>query len=294
VAVAAPTPTARPRRSNLWAYVLVAPPFLLMLLLILYPAVLSIVRTLLPEVDGVRQFSLHNYQTFFSDPISLRNLGFTLGVTFITIALLFAICFPIALYLRFSQHWTTSWIQGLALFPLFVPGIILAYALIRFLGPNGLFETLLELSTGYEGYRTPYLKPSGAVIGLIWESIPLTVLILTAGLAQVPDGMLESARDVGAGWLRIFRRIILPLISRSVLIAFSLNFLGIIGSFTLPYLLGPASPEMMGVFMQRTFGDALAPDRAETQAVITFLICSVVGFLYVRAAVQQRREEGLE
>jgi putative spermidine/putrescine transport system permease protein len=120
------------------------------------------------------------------------------------------------------------------------------------------------------------------------------VLILTAGLAQVPDGMLESARDVGAGWLRIFRRIILPLISRSVLIAFSLNFLGIIGSFTLPYLLGPASPEMMGVFMQRTFGDALAPDRAETQAVITFLICSVVGFLYVRAAVQQRREEGLE
>ena len=28
---------------------------------------------------------------------------------------------------------------------------------------------------------------------------------------------------------------------------------------------------MMGVYMQRTFGDALSPDRAETQAVITFL-----------------------
>ena len=265
-----------------------------MVFLILYPAILSVVRTLLPTINGAQQFSLLNYQTFFSDPISIRNLVFTLVVTFITIGLLFVICFPIALFLRFSQHWTTSWIQGLALFPLFVPGIILAYALIRFLGPNGLFETLLELTTGFQGYQTPYLKPSGAVIGLIWESIPLTTLILTAGLAQVPDGMLESARDVGAGNLRIFYKIILPLISRSVLIAFSLNFLGIIGSFTLPYLLGPASPEMMGVYMQRTFGDALAPDRAETQAVITFLICSVVGFLYVRAAVRQRQEEGLE
>lgn len=286
-------PLRRLRSNNLWAYLLVAPPFLLMLLLILYPAVVSVIRTLLPTVDGVRRFGLENYQAFFNDPISVRNLVFTLFVTFVTLGLLFVICFPIALFLRFSKHWATSWIQGLALFPLFVPGIILAYALIRFLGPNGLFETLLELTTGFDGYRTPYLRPSGAVIGLIWESIPLTVLILTAGLSQVPDGMLESARDVGAGSLRIFYRIILPLVSRSVLIAFSLNFLGIIGSFTLPYLLGPASPEMMGVFMQRTFGDARAPERAETQAVITFLLCSVVGFLYVRAAVRQRQEEGL-
>ena len=285
--------TARRNRSSGWAYLLVAPPFLLMLLLILYPALLSVVRTLFPSVDGVRHFGLENYQAFFSDPLSLRNLVFTLVVTVITIGLLFAICFPIALFLRFSTHWTTSWIQGLALFPLFVPGIILAYALIRFLGPNGLFETLLEVTTGFGGYRTPYLRPSGAVIGLLWESIPLTVLILTAGLAQVPNGMIESARDVGASTLRIFFKIILPLVSRSVLIVFSLNFLGIIGSFTLPYLLGPASPEMMGVFMQRTFGDARAPERAETQAVVTFLICSVVGFLYVRAAVKQRQEEGL-
>lgn len=286
-------PPRRLRKGNPWAYVLVAPPFLLMLLLILYPAVASVIQTLLPRVDGVRRFGLENYQAFFSDPISVRNLVFTLVITFVTLGLLFVICFPIALFLRFSKHPTTSWIQGLALFPLFVPGIILAYALIRFLGPNGLFETLLELTTGFSGYRTPYLRPSGAVIGLVWESIPLTVLILTAGLSQVPDGMLESARDVGAGRLRIFYRIVLPLVSRSVLIAFSLNFLGIIGSFTLPYLLGPASPEMMGVFMQRTFGDARAPERAETQAVITFLLCSVVGFLYVRAAVRQRQEEGL-
>jgi len=49
--------------------------------------------------------------------------------------------------------------------------------------------------------------------------------------------MLEVPH-VGAGRLRIFYRIILPLVSRSVLIAFSLNFLGIRGFYS-PYLLGP-------------------------------------------------------
>jgi putative spermidine/putrescine transport system permease protein len=280
------------QRQTFVAYALIAAPFLVMLLLIVYPAFLSIVRTLNPEIDGSRQFGLENYVAFFNNPISVNNLVFTLWSTAAVILGLFAVCLPIALYLRFSRSPIATWVQALSLFPLFVPGIILAYALIRFLGPNGLLETLLEVTTGWQGYRTPYLKPSGAIISLIWEGIPLTVLVLTAGLSQIPDALLEAARDVGASNLRIFYQIILPLIQRSLLIAFSLNFLGVIGAFTLPYLLGPAAPEMMGVYMQRTFYNVLAPDEAETQAVITFLLSSIVGFLYVRAAVRQRKREG--
>jgi putative spermidine/putrescine transport system permease protein len=287
------TLTQRKRqRQTFLAYALIAAPFLVMLLLIVYPALLSIVRTLQPEINGSRQFGLENYVAFFNNPISVNNLVFTLWSTAAVILGLFVVCLPIALYLRFSKSPIATWVQALSLFPLFVPGIILAYALIRFLGPNGLLETLLEVTTGWQGYRTPYLKPSGAIISLIWEGIPLTVLVLTAGLSQIPDALLEAARDVGASNLRIFYQIILPLIQRSLLIAFSLNFLGVIGAFTLPYLLGPAAPEMMGVYMQRTFYNVLAPDEAETQAVITFLLSSIVGFLYVRAAVRQRKQEG--
>jgi putative spermidine/putrescine transport system permease protein len=278
-------------REAMLGYLLVAPPFVLMVLLILYPAVLSFVRTLTPTINGAPQLSVKNYLEFFRDPLSVSNLLFTLWVTTAVIVLLFVICLPIALYLRFSKGWIADWVQGLSLFPLFVPGIILAYALIRFLGPNGLLETFLEVITGWQGYHTPYLKPAGAIIALVWEGIPVTVLVLTAGLAQVPDDLLEAARNVGAGPYHLFTRIIFPLLQRSLLIAFALNFLGVIGAFTLPYLLGPAAPQMMGVYMQRTFYDVLAPDKAETQAAITFLLCSFVGFLYVRAVVQQRKED---
>jgi ABC-type spermidine/putrescine transport system permease subunit I len=144
---------------------------------------------------------------------------------------------------------------------------------------------------GITGYRTPYLKPDAIIIGLVWESIPFTVLVLTAGLRQISDSLIESARDVGAGDWTIFRRIILPLIIRPVLIVFSLNFLGIFGSYTVPYLLGPAAPQMMGVFMQQTFGQYRRPDDAETQAVITFLICSLIGLLYVRTVATQRIQQ---
>lgn len=284
-----PTPTRRALRAAL-PYLLVAPPLLLMILLIFIPAIGSIARTLTVSVDGTPGFSISRYTAFFSDPISVNNLWFTFQVTLLTLVAIFIVCFPLALYLRFSSGRIASAVQILALFPLFVPGIILAYALIRFLGTRGTLDTVLSLF-GITGYSTPYLKPEAIVIGLVWESIPFTVLVLTAGLRQVSDSLIESARDVGAGDWTIFTRIILPLITRPALIAFSLNFLGIFGAYTLPYLLGPAAPQMMGVFMQQTFGQYRRPDDAETQAVITFIICAFVGFLYVRTVASQRLTE---
>jgi len=281
---------SRARRSAMLGYLLVAPPLLLMLLLIFMPAAQSIIRTLTIDTEGQAGLSLSRYIAFFQDRTSVNNLIFTFQITFSTLALIFVVCFPLALYLRFSKGRLANAVQLLALFPLFVPGIILAYALIRFLGTRGTLDTLLSI-VGFAEYRTPYLKPDAIVLGLAWESIPFTVLVLTAGLGQVSDSLIESARDVGANNWQIFRRIILPLIQRPVLIAFSLNFLGIFGAYTIPYLLGPAAPQMMGVFMQQTFGQYRRPDDAETQAVITFLICAVVGFLYVRTVASQRTEQ---
>ena len=222
------------RKRNWYGYLLVAPPFLIMLALIIYPASLAVIETVLVRRNGVVQFSLQRYIDFFNTPLSVTNLFFTLRLTIITVALLFLICFPIALYLRFTAGRLSGTVQFLSLFPMFVPGIITAYALIRFLGANGWLERFLEVLFGYEGYVSPYLRPSGIVVGLVWEGIPITVLILTAGLSQISDSLLETAQDVGANRWQIFWKIILPLLQRPVLIVLSLNFLGIFGAFTIP------------------------------------------------------------
>ena len=179
----------------------------------------------------------------------------------------------------------------LALFPLFVPGIIISFALIRFLGPTGLVPILLR-AVGVTSYHTPYLHASGAVIGLVWENMPLTVMLLTAGLSGVSNSAIEAARDIGAGPSRILTHIVLPQIARSVVVASSLDFLGIVGSFTVPYILGPAAPQMMSIFMQRTFSDLGRATAAETQSAVTFLICLAVGVIYITAVFRDSARRG--
>ena len=268
---------------------LVAAPVVLMLWLVIWPILSAIVGTIwIDTPDGGHAFSLGTYQFFFTDHYSLANLGLTIWTTAISAILLLFFCMPLALYLRFSSGRLAGYVQGLAIFPMFVPAIILSYAFIRVLGPNGMVDILLN-AVHLPKIRSPYLTPWGPLIGLVWDHIPLTVLILIAGLGAVSDASIEAAKDVGAGPLTRFWFIVLPRIRNSILVAVSFSVLGIFSAFTLPYVLGPAAPEMMGPFMQRTFRDLYDPPNAITQAVIASFFCILFGLFYVRSVVKNQR-----
>jgi putative spermidine/putrescine transport system permease protein len=281
-----PVPVAAERRRPV-GLLLVAVPVFLVIWLVIWPIISAVIQTMWVRTPEGSAFSIETYRFFFSDGYSLANLSMTLWTTGVCAILLLVVCLPIALYLRFSDTKVAAYVQGLAIFPMFVPSIILSFALIRVLGPNGMVDILLN-SVGLPKIRTPYLTPWGPVIGLVWDNIPLTVLILLSGLGNVSNQAIEAARDVGAGRFALLWHIILPRISNSILVAISFAVLGIFSAFTLPYILGPAAPEMMGPFMQRTFRDLYDPQTAITQAVITFGFCIVFGLFYVRSVAKNR------
>lgn len=282
-------PTVRGWQSRgLTGLLLVAVPVLLFAWMTIWPILSGLVTAFTPtQPDGSRPFSAANFLTFFSDPYSLANLGVTLWTCFVTLGLLLAICMPLALYLRFARGPLATYVQTMAMFPMFVPSIILAFAFIRVLGPNGTVDLVLN-AVGLPKIRSPYLTPWGPVIGLVWDNIPLTVLILASGLGSVSNQAIEAARDVGARPLALFWYIILPRMWTSVAVVVSFTMLGLFSAFTLPYVLGPAAPEMMGPFMQRTFRDLRDPEMALTQATITMLFCIAFGLFYVRAVARNR------
>ena len=281
---------SKTKGRGLIGLLLVAVPVLLIAWMVIYPIISAVIETLWrPNEAGTgSSFSLETYKFFFTDGYSLANLQLTLWTTALCAVFLIIICLPIALYLRFATGRLAAYVQGLAIFPLFVPSIILSYAFIRVLGPNGMVDILLN-AAHLPKIRSPYLTPWGPLIGLVWDHIPLTVLILLAGLGSVSDVSIDAAKDVGAGPLTRLWYIILPRIGNSILVAVSFSVLGIFSAFTLPYVLGPAAPEMMGPFMQRTFRDLYDPPNAITQAVISFGFCIIFGLFYVRSVVLNQR-----
>lgn len=249
-------PVAKPSEGALLegaaGLALVAAPVCLLLVLVLFPTVAMIWQSFQVKTEAGIHFGFDRFAAFFDDPYSMANLRYTLAQTIISCGT--ALALGIALYLRFSSGRVATMIHALSLFPLFAPSVVISYALVRFLGPNGLLQLLLE-QVGFTHYRAPYLTPVGPYLAFVWENIPLPVLVLSAGLSQVSDHAVEAARDLGAKSPRILWEILLPQLRRSLLVAFALIFLGVIGAFTARYLLGPPAREMLGVYMQRTLGN---------------------------------------
>lgn len=275
-------------KQGAFGLLLVAPPFLLMLWLIFWPILGALFNSLQVPVETGTEWSLSRYTTFFADAYSRANLWITIVTTLVSAALLLVVSLPIALYLRFVNSRTAAVVQSLSLFPLFVPSIILAFAFVRVLGPNGMVDIILN-AVGLPTIRSPYLTFWGPVIGFVWDNLPLTLVIILAGLANVSNQSIEAARDVGAGRIAVLRHIILPRISTSILAAMAFVIISIFPSFTFPYLLGPSAPEMMGPFMQRTFNNLYDPETAKVQSVITFICCIGFGAFYVWSILKGRK-----
>ncbi len=287
-------------REHLLAYLMVAPPAIFLGVIIVYPALRAIWDTLAVQhvvihhgVQSVeRTFTLDTYTAIWSDSYSRNSVLYSLRVTITSVIALFALCYPLAIYLRFSHGYITSMFRTLTLIPLFIPTIISAYAFISFYQQGNFLDVLMQ-QTGVEsrffGGQYPQLidNTNGIVMGQVWNNIPITVLLIGAGLGEIDNALIESARDVGAGWLRIFFRILFPLTLRQALIAFALAFIGVLGSYNIPTLIGPNAPPMLGVLMDRDVNQ-METLTAQGLAVITFGIAIVGGVFYVAALSRQR------
>ncbi|MBB6671180.1 ABC transporter permease [Cohnella nanjingensis] len=264
-------------RQAVWGLILVSPSFLLLLVIVVIPIGRSIVSSLVNESGG---YDLSRYAFLFTDKGMRANILFTLRVTVISCALVLAVSYSLALYMRFSSGRLSEWIRKTYMIPLFIPGVIATYGLMNLLGNHGWLARLL-LPLGIDLPRIIF-DQKGIIIANLWFNIPFATMLLTSALAGIPASIIESAKDVGAGRLRIFLQFIFPLSYKTFLVALTFVFMGVIGSFTAPFLLGPNAPQMLGVSMEQVFGVFREHEQAAAMAVFTFLLCSVLGYFYIR------------
>jgi putative spermidine/putrescine transport system permease protein len=116
------------------------------------------------------------------------------------------------------------------------------------------------------------------------------VLMLGSGLDGIEQELIDSAHDVGAGFLTVLWRIVVPMNLVPLLIVLAFTFIGVIGSFTIPYLIGPNAPQMMGVAIQAYFSNYNQPQAAVAMAVILFLIAALAGVAYVWATSRSNKQ----
>ncbi|MGN7941024.1 ABC transporter permease subunit [Virgibacillus sp. 6R] len=263
---------------------LVMPSFLTLLVLVIYPVALAIMESFQNEEDV---FSLENYIYIFTEPLILQNIQHTLIVTFVSCILTLGISYILAIYLNFSKSIVAKIINKLYFIPLFIPGVIAIYGFINFYRDNGWVSRII----GADNMPSIIYDMKGLLMINVWFNIPFTTMLILSALQAIPHSVIESAKDAGATKIRLFLHFILPLSYKTMLVALTFLFMGLIGSFTAPFLVDRNAPQMLGVSMQQHFSVYNEIGQSSALAVFMFLLCSIVGYVYIHNNMKESKKD---
>ena len=187
--------------------------------------------------DG--SFTVQHFVSFFEQ--SLLRESFWNSVTVSILSVLFAslIAIPLAyLTVRFEFRGAIL-VQALGILPLIMPPFVGAVALQLIFGTNGSINLLLD---SWFGFKLPIMEDLRAVVFV--ESIhyfPFILMNLVASLRSMDGAMEESARNLGASGLRLFRRVIFPLAMPGFVAGAALVFVKVFDDLGTPLVLGASN-----------------------------------------------------
>lgn len=208
--------------------------------------------------SGQSGFSLEFWQKQLASPILRTSVLYSLKVAVISALLSVALAYPLALWLR-KPFAGSGLISGLLKAPMMVPGLVAAFLLVNVIAFHGFInEALIGLGVISRPLRMQNDRYGIAVIFLqVWKQLPFALLLLTAAVQSIHDDLLNAARDLGAGALARFRKIVLPLTLKSMQAALIIIFIAAAGDYSFQVVAGPTNSSSLAQHMytvQREFG----------------------------------------
>ena len=294
--LARPAPRRRRSRDGLWPVVFLAPLMIGVIVFYFWPILATFLNTFSSfDPFGGRSFAgLDNYRTLLSDsfiPRAVLNTAVYTAIVLLGIPIAIGIASLMSQKgLRFSRFYQVLFFLPAVSMPV---AVALVWRMI-FNKEFGVANWALSL-IGIEGpywVTAPWWALLAVSIVGLWASLPLAIIILSAGLQGIPSELYEAAQLDGASALRQFRSVTVPLLTPSI---FFLSIITAINGFQLFDLLfammGQANPAMADTqsLVYLFYSEAFRQNDQGYASVIALLILLIIGVFTLLQFRMQRR-----
>lgn len=211
----------------------------------------------------------------------LITMLLTFKVALITTFILLVIGIPLGYFLAFSKSKFTPILETIVSMPLVLPPSVLGFYLLVAFSPQNAFGKFLletfELKLVFSFY--------GLIVGSVIFSLPFMINPIQAGFASLPKSLYEAAITLGKGHLSILFRVLLPNISKSLLVGIVVSFAHTIGEFGVVMMIGGNIEGVTRVASIAIYDEvealnySLAHQYAFTLFIVTFLILLLTFYL---------------
>jgi multiple sugar transport system permease protein len=278
--------TERTRSERRLGWMLCAPAVIAMLLVTAYPIGYALVLSLrnvdlrFPEESGWA--GLDNYQTVLSSSLWWQDVGNTVVIMVISVAIELALGMAIALVM-YRAIFGRGAVRTAVLIPYGIVTVVAAFAWqFAFAPDTGFVNPALGIDKAWFGGHASSLA---VIIGAeVWKTTPFMALLLLAGLTTIDDGLYEAAKVDGASAWQRFWRITLPLMKPAILVALLFRTLDAFRIFDNIFIMtrGAQDTESVSILGYNQLISRTNLGLGSAVAVLIFISVLIIAFLFVR------------
>ena len=284
---AAPLPGRR-RHRGLENPLLPFPAVFLVAVGFFLPLGVLILYSFWPTENGriVHEWTIANYARFFTQAAYWRMLLRSFWLVSLASALTVVLSFPFAYFVaaKVQPSRRLAWIL-IAIIPFWTSYLIRVFAWLNMFGDEGLINQaltsigLIDDPIEFFGFGRPAI-----VITFIYLLFPLSFLSTYIAIERINPAMLDAAADLGAKPWRRLVTITLPTARSGIVAGFVFAFIGMMGDYATPQLIGGTNGTLYANLITNQFGYSLQWGFGATLAVL-FLIAILLLVIVLRLAV---------
>jgi len=276
-------------RSGASGYLFVLPALLVIFCLVAYPFYVAIYLSLTNAgVGSAGKFiGVRNYILLLQNEAFLQTLQNSLIYTFCAVILKIILGMGLALLLNQSIRYK-KFFRGAILLPWVIPNTLSTLGWLWMFDPLfSVFNWILKhaglIEMDVPWLSNPYWAMFAIIMVNVWRGLPFFAITLLAGLVSIPQELFKAAHIDGAGALKCFVHITLPLLRPLILIVILFSTIFTISDFNIVYILTRGGPmNMTHLLSTLSFQVGLSGGRLGQGAAISLfmfpVLCIVVYF----------------
>lgn len=189
--------------------------------------------------DRNNHISFTNFIQFFSDPMKLSTIVYSVVIALITTIVCLLVAYPVACILARSRMKRKHVILLLFITPMWINFVLRVNAIRELMNWVGLLGEANYFNT---------------VFGMVYDFLPFMILPLYTTISKIDNSLYEASADLGANAATTFFRVTLPLSFPGIVSGITMVFLPSMTNYVVSDMLGNSKITIIGKFIETYFG----------------------------------------
>lgn len=191
------------------------------------------------------------YVTAITTQTNMHALLLSLRLGLVCTIICLLLSYPLAMILNSMKIKNQSLIVFIFMLPMWMNFMLRILAWKQLLSKNGVVNSMLT-TLGLPGFNIMNTT-SAVVLGMVYDFLPFMLLPIYNSMTRIRTDWIEAARDLGAGSITIFFKIIVPLTISGVISGIVMVFVPSLTSFAISQILGGGKILLIGNIIEQDF-----------------------------------------